>query len=122
MKKCLMVLGLVVLLVHPVLAWRPSGWVYSNYPYAYDSESGDWYWFNTADTQWVVNLDRGQWSVLSESALASGWFFYSTWYAYSGVDQNWYYINELDEQWVVNLRTGTWSQFGSTPAPPPPGS
>ncbi len=25
-------------------AWRPSGWVFMNYPYAFDRASSDWYY------------------------------------------------------------------------------
>jgi hypothetical protein len=46
---------LAIWLAGTAQAWRPSGWVYHNYPWAYDSGSGDWHWLNTADTQWIAN-------------------------------------------------------------------
>jgi len=112
MNKLMMVLGLVAVLVQPVFAFRPSGWVYSDYPWAYDSGSGDWYWFNTADTQWVVNMGSGQWSTLPNSALTSGWCYYDGAFAYALDNGAWHWINSADTQWVVNMRTGQWSLLG----------
>jgi len=99
-------------LVQGAGAWRPSGWVYHNHPWAYDSASGDWYWFNTPDTQWVVNMSNGRWARLPSSALATGWVFYKWAFAFAQSNGAWHWINETDRQWVVNMRTAAWSRFG----------
>jgi formylglycine-generating enzyme required for sulfatase activity len=112
MRKLLLVFCLVVLWSQSSLAFQPSGWVYCNYPWAYDQGSSDWYWFNTADTQWVCNMGSGQWTTLDQSPLASGWFYYANGYAYASGNQTWYYVNAADTQWVVNMRTDNWSRFG----------
>ena len=117
MKKGLACLGMMVALVQSAWAFRPSGWVYMNYPWAYESATGDWYWFNTPNTQWVVNMGNGQWARLQNSALASGWSFYGWAYAYAQGNGAWHWINEPDVQWVVNMRTGQWSRFGASEAP-----
>jgi hypothetical protein len=39
-------LGLLAMLTGSAMAWQPSGWVYFNWPYAYDHASQDWYWFS----------------------------------------------------------------------------
>ncbi len=98
-------------------AWRPSGWVYFKYPYAYERNSGDWYWFNTSDTQWVHGFSAGGWQHLDASALANGWSWQAWPYAFSKANSSWYYLNQVDGQWVINLSTGVWTVFG---IPPPP--
>lgn len=120
MKRWFACLGLLMLLTPPAGAWRPTGWVYHDDPWALDADTGDWYWFNTADTQWVSRMDNGQWSRLPDSALASGWGFYQWPYALASGGP-WHWINEVDVQWVVNMRTGAWSRYGAEPAPPDPG-
>ena len=105
MKKWLTCLGLMAVLIESAMAFRPSGWVYMNYPWAYESATGDWYWFNTPDTQWVVRMSSGQWAKLQNSALATGWVFYNWAFAFCDAQGAWYWINEPDTQWVVNMRT-----------------
>jgi hypothetical protein len=83
MKKLLVCIGLLAMLAQPALAFRPSGWVYFNWPWAFDAGSGDWHWFKTNDTQWVNGFTSGGWITLPASALASGWSFYACPYAYS---------------------------------------
>ena len=117
MKKWLACLGLVAALVQSAAAFRPSGWVYMNYPWAYESATGDWYWFNTPDTQWVVNMGNSQWARLPNSALATGWSYYNWAFAYAQGNAAWHWINEPDVQWVVNMRTAQWSRFGASGAP-----
>jgi formylglycine-generating enzyme required for sulfatase activity len=104
-------------------AWRPSGWVYHDHPWAYDATSGDWYWFNGADVQWVANMGNGQWSLLEKSALTSGWTYYNWAFAYAQGNGAWHWINDADVQWVVNMRASAWSRFGQaqTPGPAPAG-
>ena len=117
MKKLLMTLGLMAVLVLGAGAWRPTGWVYHNHPWAYDSATGDWHWFNTSDTQWVVNMSNGQWARLPSSALATGWVYYNWAFAYAQSNGAWHWINGADRQWVVNMRTAAWSRFGVSTAP-----
>ncbi len=118
MKKLLLTLGLLAVLVQGAGAWRPAGWVYHNHPWAYDSATGDWHWFNTPDTQWVVNMSNGRWARLPNSALATGWVYYNWAFAYAQSNGAWHWINETDRQWVINMRTGTWSRFGVGGVPP----
>jgi hypothetical protein len=113
MKKWLLSLGVMALLAQSALAFAPSGWVYSNYPWAYDSGSGDWYWFSTDDTQWIANMGSGQWATLLNSALASGWCYYNGSFVYAQSNGAWHWVNDADTQRVVNMRTGEWSQWGT---------
>ncbi len=116
MKKLLwsvMLLGLTLTFTQSAQAFRPSGWVYHNHPWAYDSGSGDWHWFNPADTQWIARMGSGQWATLPNSALGSGWVYYQWPFAYAQGNNAWHWINEPDTQWVVNMRTGQWSVFGA---------
>jgi formylglycine-generating enzyme required for sulfatase activity len=98
-------------------AWRPAGWVYHDYPWAYDAATGDWYWFNAVDAQWVVRMDNGQWARWPDSALASGWVHYEWAFAYGDAQGAWHWINGSDVQWVANMRTGGWSRFGVSTVP-----
>ena len=115
MKKWLAGIGLVAVLATSASAWRPAGWVYNDYPWAYDSLSGDWYWFNTPNSQWVVRMSNGQWAKLQNSAIASGWVYYHGSFAYAQGNEAWHWINEPDVQWVVNMRTTSWTRFGIPP-------
>ncbi len=117
MKKWLAAMGWLVVWTATVGAWKPTGWVYHNYPWAYDAASGDWYWFNTPDTQWVVRMSSGQWAKLQNSALATGWAFYNWAFAFCDSQGAWYWINEPDTQWVVNMRSSQWSTFGASTIP-----
>jgi formylglycine-generating enzyme len=116
MKKWMAAIGLMAVLAQPAWAWRPAGWVYQNYPWAYDGTSGDWMWFNP-DTQWVARMDSGAWARLPDSALASGWVFYNWAFALAQDNGVWHWINEPDVQWVVNMRTAAWSRFGVSIVP-----
>ncbi len=98
-------------------AWQPDGWVYINYPYAYDRSDAAWHWFNTSDTQWVLQVAVSNWQHLDASAMASGWSFVNWPYVYCSANGFWYYINEVDSQWVINLGTAMWSLFGEIPVP-----
>jgi formylglycine-generating enzyme required for sulfatase activity len=117
-KRLVAMVGAAVLVLAPsAMAFRPAGWVYGDYPWAYDGGSGDWMWFNP-DTQWVHgDPPAGGWSLLENSGLANGWSFFNWPYAYCSANGSWYYINEVDTQWVVNMGTGVWSLFGEIPVP-----
>ena len=117
MKRWMALVALLATLVSTAEAWRPAGWAYHDYPWAYDGETGDWYWFNTPDTQWVVRMSNGQWAKLQNSALATGWGFYQWPYAYAQGSGGWHWINEPDVQWAVNMGTGEWSRFGDLAVP-----
>ncbi len=99
------------------LAVRPSGWAFMNYPYMYDPASGDWYWFNAGDTQWVNGFTTGGWVKLNASAVTSGWVNFRWPYVYCAANGSWYYINEVDTQWVVNLGSSQWRKFGEHSVP-----
>jgi formylglycine-generating enzyme required for sulfatase activity len=115
MKRMLPVLGVLGAMAFAQVAeaWRPAGWVYHDYPWAYDAASGDWHWFNTANSQWVANMGSGQWAKLQNSALASGWVYYDWAFAYAQGNGAWHWINDADTQWVVNMRTSAWSKWGA---------
>lgn len=98
-------------------AYRPSGWAWYAAPFAYDLPSGDWYWFNTGDEQWVYGFPPASgWQRLNQSALASGWAYFSYPYAYDSDNGAWYYLDESSVQWVANMRTSEWSLFGQSAA------
>lgn len=114
-KKLLSVLlfGMTLACAQSAHAFRPSGWMYHNYPWAYEAGSGDWYWFSTADTQWVHGYPPASgWRRLNQSALAHGWVYYQWPYAYAQSNQAWHWISEPSTQWVVNMRQGAWSRLG----------
>ena len=116
MKKRILLLFLAAALAQPAAAWRPRGWVYSDWPWAYDQGSGDWYWFFPEDAQWVHGFPPAPgWSLLSESELASGWSWYGWPYAHGSDEPAWFYINEADKQACANMRTAEWSLFGEPP-------
>lgn len=117
MKKWLVCLGWWMAVTQSTGAFQPSGWVYMNYPWAYEGATGDWYWFNTADTQWIVRMPSGPWARLPQSALAAGWSYYNGAYAYAQNNGVWHWVNATDIQWVVNMRTAQWSRFGVSDAP-----
>lgn len=113
-----MVVGLVTLVsAQWAMSWKPSGWVYQQYPWAYESGSSTWYWFNP-DTQWVYGYPPAEgWRTLSASSLASGWVYYAWPFAYAQNGVAWHWFNDPDVQWVVNMTSGAWSRFGAPTAP-----
>ncbi len=112
MKRLLACLGLVVVLTMPASAFRPSGWVYFNWPWAYDTASGDWHWFKPTDRQWVATMSNGQWARMENSALATGWSYHVWPFVYAQGNGAWHWFNQTDRQWVVNMRSGIWSRLG----------
>ncbi len=95
------------------IGYRPSGWLWFSWPYAYDIASADWYWFHSANAQLVIGpWPTGNWLRMGNSALANGWTYFNWPYAYDWEEQGWYYMNSGDIQWCVNLRTGQWARFG----------
>ncbi len=117
MKKWLAAMGWLVVLTATAGAWQPKGWVYHDYPWAYDSTAGDWYWFHTPSTQWVVRMSSGSWARLPDSALATGWVYYNWAFAYAQGNAAWHWVNESDSQPVVNMRLVQWSDFGEATVP-----
>ena len=90
-------------------SWEPEGWVYYTWPYAYSFTEERWFYFNQADTQWLVNLSTSLWTDMEEW---SGWHYYRWPYAYSWDQADWYWYNH-DLQRVADLSTGTWLLFGA---------
>ena len=114
MKKWLVVLGGVVLLAQPAAAWRPAGWIFFDWPWAFDATSGDWHWFSSGGPQWVHGFPPGNgWQTVDESPLASGWSYHVWPFAYANANEAWHYISEADAVDCVNMRTGRWSVFGA---------
>ncbi len=113
MKKLVLLFGLFGMMVSSSLAWQPEGWVYVNYPYAYDRGSGEWNWLNDSDTLWVNGFSAGGWQHLDASTMASGWSYFKWPYAYCAANGSWYFMNNHDTQWTVNLGAGLWSVFGT---------
>ncbi len=113
MKKVLAMVGLVMVLAQATQAFQPSGWVYFNWPWAYENSSRDWHWFKTDDVQWVHGYAPADgWRRIGQSGLANGWTYHAWPFVYCQNNNAWYYVNEADTQWVVNMRTGAWSDFG----------
>ncbi len=103
-----------------VIGYRPSGWLWFSWPYAYDNDAGDWYWFHSANAQLVIGpWPTGNWLRLGNSALANGWTYFNWPYAYDWEGQSWYYMNSGDVQWCVNIRTSQWALFGRLSSAPP---
>ena len=118
MRRLLTWAGLVMILVQSACAWRPSGWVFLDWPWVLEQATGEWYWFKPDDTQWVYgNPPADGWSLMAQSGLASGWAFCDWPYFYEPEDGAWFWINEADEQWVVNMRGAVWSRFGQASSP-----
>lgn len=121
MRWCLACLWMMTVLAPRAEAWRPTNWVCFMWPWAYESPSGDWYWFETGtgERQWVHGYPPADgWRPLPESGLAQGWSWHDWPYAYSHRTMAWYYLNQGDVQWCVNMRTGVWSLFGAPAATP----
>ena len=96
-------------------AWQPAGWTYWDWPWTYDSASGDWHWFSPGGSQWIYAHPPGTgWSLLQESGLAHGWSYWNGEWAYDGDNGAWCWRNAGDKQWCVNMRTGVWSVLGKT--------
>lgn len=116
MKKFLLWFAMAVL-TQSATAFRPAGWVYMNWPWAYDSASGAWHWFKTDDTQWVHGYPPADgWKKMGASGLAQGWTYASWPFIYGQNSDAWFYINEPNSQWVVNMTTLAWSRLGVSPA------
>ena len=94
-------------------AWQPVGWVYMDWPWAYDSTSEDWHWFSAGGTPWIYENSPGVgWSLLQASSLAQGWSYWNGEWGYDADNDAWCWRNTGDTQLSVNMRTGTWSRFG----------
>jgi formylglycine-generating enzyme required for sulfatase activity len=99
-------------LVSGASAWRPSGWVFFDWPFAMDA-SGDWHWMSPEDNLWVHgDPPAAGWQLIEDSGLARGWAFFEWPHALGQEEEAWYYVNETDRKWCVNMRTGRWSFFG----------
>ena len=100
-----------------VQAWQPAGWVYMDWPWAYDGTSGDWHWFSADGTQWMYDYRPGAgWSKLPQSSLTHGWSYWDGAWAYDGESSGWCWRNTGGTQWVVNMHTSQWSLFGQEAA------
>lgn len=114
MKRFFWMLGVVAMLAGPAGAWRPAGWVYGDGRWLHASNSGDWFWLNTGEEQWVFGFAPADgWRQYPQSALASGWSYYDWPYVYCQANGAWYYLNEVDVQQVVNMTLLTWTRFGA---------
>lgn len=120
MKKLLVCLGLMAMgWASLASAWQPTGWVYMDWPWAYDNASGDWFWFRTDDVQWIYGYPPADgWRRMGASGQTAGWRYVSWPFVYDQQSGAWFYVNETDYQRVVNMRTGTWSKFGLPPDMP----
>jgi len=111
----LMAVGVgVVCLAGSAAAWQPSGWSWWDQSFAIEDGSGDAYWLNTNNQQWVYGFaPEKRWEPRSTSGMASGWVWWAWPYAYGADNGSWFYVNEQDTQWCVNLDTGMWSTLGA---------
>lgn len=118
MKKRLLVLGVLAMLAQPVLAWRPSGWIYVNWPYAYDHATQAWHWFGSNNVQWINRLASADgWRRLNNTAVAQGWSWHMWPYVYDHDNAAWYNFSAPRNHWCVKLGVDAWSVFGLPPAP-----
>jgi len=115
MKICLPLVCVVSFFCNSLVdAWQPNGWTYTNWPYAYEAQSGDWYFILESGTQWVYSYPPGNagWHRLEESSLKNGWSWYQWPNAYGPATNHWHYLIQTNTQWAANLTTEEWSQFG----------
>lgn len=108
-RVILFVMTILMLVGASVQAWQPEGWVYHAGDYAYSIKDGEWYYFNSTDTQWRVNLDSKVWDKLTD---ATGWNYHAWPYSYSIDTHAWSWFNTNDEQWCIGLTSGQWTEFG----------
>ena len=116
MKKFLISLGLAAVLAQSAFAWKPAGWAYFSWPYAYDAQTGDWHAFlEVGGKQYVYGYSPAlAWAALDGTGLATGWN-YTLWpYTYDKESAAWYYIHQNGALWCLNLRTANWSTYGQT--------
>lgn len=107
----LLVLTLMLLVSWTADAWYPaSSWVYYTWPYAYDMEGADWYFYNTGNVLWLYGFGSG-W-VSFNTVNPHGWWYYGNGgYAYNLALVRWYYFNP-GEMWTYQFGSGGgWSQF-----------
>ncbi len=105
----LLVAVLLALTATTTLAWLPDTWVYHTGAYAYSASEKEWYWFNSADTQWEVRLSNGVWGKLTN---VTGWNYHTWPYMYANNTSSWHWFNTSDKQRCVKLSNGQWSLFG----------
>lgn len=97
-------------------AWLPSGWVWSQGPYAFAADTASWFYLNEGDQQSVYNYapDVG-WEFMEDSGLADGWAWYSWPFAYDAEELSWFYFDTQSEQWIYNASTDVWTRLGAQP-------
>jgi sulfatase modifying factor 1 len=112
-KWVVVIMVLVLVGTLTVGAFQPTGWLYSQWPYAYSMNETAWYYFNVPSTQWRVSLPGGVWQLLSQGGTATGWNYYRWPYCYSMTAGGWFYMDVNSVQWCVNLNNAQWSEFGA---------
>jgi hypothetical protein len=113
MKAMKWVMVLVLVLVGRAQAWVPSDWVYMTEPYAYSTPIAGWVYFNEGDTQWVCDLQTGQWALLDQRPMGSGWCYFIWPYGYSASNNHWFYFLTGSSQYCLSFLTGTWGLLGT---------
>lgn len=102
-------------------AFIPTGWVYMDYPYAYNPSVGEWHYLNEANPTWVNNMTTGAgWYRMRNSILGGGtqsgpgWAYWALPWAYCSANQSWYWVptDAANTTWVRNMNTGQWSKLG----------
>jgi hypothetical protein len=114
MKTCLLFLAVTLFPNLSLVAWQPGGWVYTNWPLAYEAQSGDWYFTLESGTQWLYTYPPGSvaWSGIEEVPLSSGWSWHKWPRAYDAESNQWHSLVPADTHWATNLTTGERSLFG----------
>ena len=116
-RRWLLAAALLLAMAVTARAWQPTGWTYWDWPWAYESTSGDWHWFAAGGTQWMYAFPPGAgWALLQESELAQGWSYWNGDWAYDGDTGAWCWRNTGDVQSCVNMRTTQWSVLGQAGA------
>jgi hypothetical protein len=114
MKNSYLFLAVILFPNLSLTAWQPAGWVYNTWPYAYEANSGDWYFILESGTQWVYSYPpgSGEWHRIEDSPLRDGWSWYQWPNAHGPLTNHWHLLNLTETQWAANMTTEAWSQFG----------
>jgi formylglycine-generating enzyme len=102
-----------VALVQAALAWQPANWVYVDWPWAMESDSGQWYYLHPRQDQWAHGFGALEgWRQLRDSGLAQGWSWHVWPYAFSQHDGAWHYLNETDRLACLRMSDRQWAFLG----------
>lgn len=105
------ILAAFVCMSHSASAHRPVGWSYFSWPYAYESSTRTWFYYNASDYQWCADMSTGRWQLMGSSGVTSGWTYWQWPYAFNASTGRWYFMAN-NNQWFANLASGQWRRLG----------